>query len=165
MSDAFQDLLSLVRLVNDSPLAAKRVAELKSATDALAAAEQKLAQARAAFDQERSALDEQRHALDARAVKVAQDEARLRHWAGEISTRAAELRASDDQAKRRVLQLMGISGDYGSLQELPSWDELDRAANPVDVHFGTAAEESINGPVPGAPATSKLTRETRRNRQ
>jgi hypothetical protein len=164
-SSAFEDLVTLMRLLDNPKDFQAKLDQLTAATvkanEAKAAAakqEASLAARKAELDRQRGEIAEMEVALAARKARVDDQQARLHEIGADIKTQG-------NRFKREILRYAHVAEHFNErLQDLPDWDALARIAlDRSDVHYGndavTVRDEPGDNEVPAnLVAGSTLTR-------
>jgi hypothetical protein len=172
MSGDFERLADLIRLVTDGKACAKRAEELVGLTTAAIeakaeaeAAQAALAAAKAAQEAE---LAEREQELNEFAERLREREQAVVNARETVLGGLAHMRGLDKQMKCAVMNYAGVLDSFNErLQDLPSWESLNRDMLGQDPHFDGAeparvAQETENEPVPNRVAGSNLTRSIER---
>jgi hypothetical protein len=174
-ADAFAELMNLLALIADAKACGSRLRELQKQTAAAARAEASLARARAAHDAHVAATTAE---LDRRRAKIAQLEdersgeaARLDEQRAQLTEMGKDLTTRENQLKRRLLTLANEPLWHETLQDPPTWEQIDQVLNPVDAHMPAGdgvvfLEDPGDGPaetVPDAAAGLTITRAPRQS--
>jgi hypothetical protein len=169
-------LSNLLAVVADAKACGSRLRELQKQTAAAARAEASLAPAKAAHDahvaRTQAELDKQKTKLDAIADELGSKAARLDAQHAQMADFAKELTTRENQLKRRLLTLVNEPLWHETLQDPPTWEQIDQILNPVDAHLPAASdgavflEEPGDGPseaVPDAMSGLTITRSPRQS--
>jgi hypothetical protein len=176
-ADAFATVTTLLAIMADAKACGSRLRELQKQTAAAARAEASLTPALAAHNahvaRTQAELDRQKTRLDALADELGSKAARVDEQYARLADVANDLTNRETALKRRLLTLAGHDLWHETLQDPPTWEQIDQVLNPVDAHMPATGDGAVfledrgdDGPseaIPDAVAGLTITRAPRQS--